>query len=395
MIISNFHAKQVKVYSLLSVLFFFAYCKKDSITEIQPQKFAADSTSTLSLRDQSLGLTGVTSASYYIEKSLPSGYVKDGSRDYTSYIQSALNKYSNLVFPAFPIMVNDKGLVIGSNKTITFLTGSKLILKPTSLATYNILRISGSTNITLYNPVIVGDRAKHIGTTGEAGVGLAIRGSSYITVYSPNVTNCWGDGIYIGQVENKINCKNIVIKNAVLKKNRRDGISIISVDGLTLESCYAGYSDGTSPYCGINFEANNPSCVMKNINVTNAVTEYNLGNGIQIGTKRMLGQGDRSVSFTFTNHVDTKSGQLAFKAVCTSTTPASTGVMSGLIKVVNPSWKYTQAVPMYYSTNQPNYKLYISSPDVYNPSSSLLSWSQISAIFDRGTVGTGTLTLTK
>jgi len=82
---------------------------------------------------------------------LPAGYVKDGSRDYTSYLQAAINKYSNLVFPAFPIMVNANGLTIPSNKTITFLTGSTIVFKPTLLATYNILKISGSTNVTLYN----------------------------------------------------------------------------------------------------------------------------------------------------------------------------------------------------------------------------------------------------
>jgi len=135
----------------------------------------------------------------------------------------------------------------------------------------------------------MGDRLKHIDTSGEGGVGIGIRGASNITLHTPNVRECWGDIIYVGQLNNIINCKNIVIKNAYLKRNRRDGISIISVDGLILENCYAGYTDGTAPFCGINFEANNPSCVMKNINVTNAKTENNLGNGIQIGTKRMLG----------------------------------------------------------------------------------------------------------
>ena len=392
MIKVNFHAKQVRIYSLLSALFFFTYCKKDSMTEIQPQKFATDSS--LSLRSQSLALSGAISTSYYVEKSLPAGYVKDGTRDYTSYLQAAINRYSNLVFPAFPIMVNSSGLTIPSNKTITFLIGSKIVLKPTSLATYDIIDIAGATNVTLYNPVVVGDRLKHLGTEGESGVGIGIRGSSLITIYSPNVSNCWGDGIYIGQVDSKINCKTIVIKDAKLTKNRRDGISIISVDGLILENCYAGYTDGTAPFCGINFEANNPSCIMKNINVTNAKTENNLGNGIQIGTKRMLGEGNRTVALTFTNHVDSGSGKLPFKAVCTSTTAASTGIMYGDIKVINPTWKFLGEVPLYYSTNQSNYKLYISSPDVYK-SSTLLSWAQMDAAFARGTVGTGSLTLVK
>jgi hypothetical protein len=248
-----------------------------------------------------LAATGVIATSYYIEKSLPAGYVKDGTVDYTSYIQAAINNNSNIVFPVFPILINEKGLIIGSNKTITFLTGSKLLLKPNAAIYYNVLKISSVTNVTLYNPVIVGDRYKHLGTTGEAGSGIGIRGSSNITVYSPNVSECWGDGIYIGQVSSVANCKTIVIKDAVLTKNRRTGMTVVSVDGLTLDNCYAAYSDGVQPLSGINFEVNNTACVMNNIQVTNAKTEYNLGNGIQVGLKRILGSGDRTVDLTFTN----------------------------------------------------------------------------------------------
>ena len=389
MIKVNFHAKQVRICSLLSVLFFFTYCKKDSMTEIQPQKIAADSS--LSLRNQSLALSGAISTSYYVEKSLPAGYVKDGTRDYTSYLQAAINRYSNLVFPAFPIMVNSSGLTIPSNKTITFLTGSKIVLKPTSLATYDIIDIAGATNVTLYNPVVVGDRLKHIGTVGESGVGIGIRGSSLVTIYSPNVSNCWGDGIYIGQVDSKINCKTIVIKDAKLTKNRRDGISIISVDGLTLENCYAAYTDGTSPFCGINFEANNPSCVMTNINVTNAKTEFNLGSGIQIGIKRMLGQGNRTVSMNFLNHVDNKSGLRSFKAACNYITTATSGIMYADIKVANPTWNVPVMSPLFFSTNQKNFKMSISSPDVYDPT--LLSWAQTVTAIKEAVGGSGLLSI--
>ena len=100
------------------------------------------------------------------------------------------------------------------------------------------------------------------------------------------------------------------------------------------------------------------------------------------------------MALTITNHVDSGSGKLSFKAVCTSTTAASTGIMYGDIKVINPTWKFLGEVSLYYSTNQSNYKLYISSPDVYK-SSTLLTWAQMDAAFARGTVGTGSLTLVK
>jgi hypothetical protein len=250
--------------SLIICIFLFAECKKDNLY-LSPTLDSKLRNTEGGIKLAALSADGITSSSYYLVNSLPFGYVKDGSRDYTSYVQAAINKYSNIVFPGFPILVNDGGITIGSNKTITFAEGSEIRLKGTSSSSYNILNIYGATNVTLYNPVIVGDRNSHIGTSGEYGMGIGIRGSTDVTIYSPKVTNCWGDGIYIGQINNSVNCKNIVIKDAYLKKNRRDGISIISVDGLLLDNIYAGYTDGTAPFCGINFEANNSKCEFKNI----------------------------------------------------------------------------------------------------------------------------------
>ena len=388
----NFQVKSIRSLLFLSILI-FSNCKKDDISTIKPEKLTTNTS--FSAKENMLAATGVIATSYYIEKSLPAGYVKDGTVDYTSYIQAAINNNSNIVFPVFPILINEKGLIIGSNKTITFLTGSKLLLKPNAAIYYNVLKISSVTNVTLYNPVIVGDRYKHLGTTGEAGSGIGIRGSSNITVYSPNVSECWGDGIYIGQVSSVANCKTIVIKDAVLTKNRRTGMTVVSVDGLTLDNCYAAYSDGVQPLSGINFEVNNTACVMNNIQVINAKTEYNLGNGIQVGLKRILGSGDRTVDLTFTNHIDTKSANCGFKAVCSSTTLASAGILYSTIKVINPTYRAATAIPFYYSTNQTNFNLSVSSPDIYNTSSVLLSYDAASALLKKNTSGLGTLTVTQ
>ncbi len=199
----------------------------------------------------------------------------------------------------------------------------------------------------------------------------------------------------MGQISALTNCKSITIKDAVLKKNRRTGMTVVSVDGLTLDNCYAAYSDGVQPLCGINFEVNNTACVMKNIQVTNAKTEYNLGNGIQVGLKRILGAGDRTVDLTFTNHIDTKSANCGFKAVCTSTTLASAGILYSTIKLVNPTWRASTAIPFYFSTNQANFQLFVSSPDIYNTSSTLLSFTSASALLKKNTAGLGKLTVTQ
>ena len=326
------------------------------------------------VRSKGIAASGITSSSYYLEKSLPSGYVKDGSKDYTSYVQAAVSRYSNIVFPAFPILVNDKGINIASNKVITFLPGSQVLLKGSSKAAYNIFNISGASNITLYNPVIVGDRSSHTSKGGEAGMGIAIRGSNNVTLYNAQISNCWGDGIYIGQTNSKVISKNIVIKDATLRKNRRDGISIIAVDGLLMDNVYAGFSDGTAPMCGINFEPNNPACEIKNVRINNPKTEAN-ENGIQVGTKRMIGSSNKNTDITITNHVDEGSTRYAVKLMCN---PSTSGKQNGLVNIINPTWNRSKLnIPLYLNTNQANFKTAVSSPAVTNTSGTVLPYAAV------------------
>src|SRR5690606_19325967 len=40
-----------------------------------------------------------------IENFLPKNYVKDGTVDYTNYLQKVLNENKNVVFPNFPIRI--------------------------------------------------------------------------------------------------------------------------------------------------------------------------------------------------------------------------------------------------------------------------------------------------
>ena len=65
-----------------------------------------------------------TSGSIMLTDYLPRNFVRDGSMDYTSFIQIALIKNPNIVFPDFPVLINDSGLEIPSNRTLTFLKGS-------------------------------------------------------------------------------------------------------------------------------------------------------------------------------------------------------------------------------------------------------------------------------
>lgn len=324
---------------------------------------------------------------------LPKGYVTDGSQDYTSYVQYAINENLELEFPEFPIAVNDRGLFLKSNQTLSFLKGSEIRLLASNKAVYNIFRINELHNVTLLNPVIIGDSKTHMGLEGEGGVGIGIRGSKNITLVKPNVRECWGDGIYIGQAQSRINSENIVIKGAYLKRNRRSGLTVVSIDGIIVSGIYAGYSNGVAPMCGINFEPNNPECIMRGIVINAATTARNGGQGIQIGLREMVGKGDRFVDFQFNGHTDTMS-KLGFKQVASPKDGIELGQIIGKVTVSNAKWEGSKSgFPMYYSTNQPKFDLIMNKITVIDADGNICPKDELPKLIKRCVQGIGKYTL--
>ena len=320
------------------------------------------------------GHAGEQSKAFKIENILPKGYVKDGSVDYTSYVQLALSKHKQIVFPGFPILVNDEGLKIGSDRTITFLEGSEIRLKPSAKKSYEILSIKDARNVTLINPVVVGDWDKHIGTEGEWGNGIKIGGSSNVTLYNPKVSNCWGDGIYISATKSGVP-KNIRIVNAFLKKNRRNGLSVISVDGLVLESPYSGYNDGISPRAGIDIEPNKSYDEIKNVKIFNPKTEKNGGSAISIGLNKLYGRGDKNVSIEIRNHVDHGSRNGLLISCSTKKSVAGEKII-GNVTVMDPLWQKNFKQPLsVYKLREPNLKLSVTNPQLVDLEGKKLSKS--------------------
>ena len=391
MIITNYSAtKLLFSICLTSSVLLFSQCKKDEALQKEETSQNQNLIGALALPGENrIAATTAPVGSYNIQNSLPSGYVKDGSKDYTAYIQTALDKYSNIAFPGFPILVNDLGLRVGSNKTITFLDGSEIRLKGTSKSSYNIIDIRGATNVTLIDPVIIGDRNNHSGTSGESGVGIGIRGSSNITLTNPKISNCWGDGLYIG-VNDNVGSKLITVNGGFAKNNRRDGVSIISVDGFKVDNFYAGFNAGTSPQCGINFEPNSPKDELKNIVFNNLVTEGNPGYGVQMGLTNMYGSGNKYIDVTFNNHVD-KQSKKAMKFSAYTSKRSGSEVISANVIYNNPSWKQSPLTPtdiIAIALFEQAQKLTIITPTIISASGSTLSQSastsMLSRLFNRG-----------
>lgn len=238
--------------------------------------------------------TNLSTTEYYdLTKALPKNHKKDGTIDYTSFIQNGINKYSKVKMPDFPVATT--GLVLKSNSNLYFQKNSSLILIPTNKSRYEILRIHGVSNIKVYNPKLIGDRTKHLGKGGEWGYGIDIRGAENVTIINPSISNCWGDGIIISNSKlgvkagkKLLSTSNITISGGVLDYNRRNGLTIIEGNKIIIENLLIKNTMGTSPQAALMIEPDNSSHEINDIIIRNITTINN----------------PRSLAFNFNNFMD-------------------------------------------------------------------------------------------
>ena len=189
-------------------------------------------------------------------------YISEG--DY--YIEPNLNK-------------NWKGHVITPNSnTIIYLNGH-IIIKPTSLTNYSIVVLRNVHNVFIKGyGTITGDIETHTGASGEWGYGLEFDAAINCGVEGITIEKCWGDGIYLGAHEDNYVSyisRNIIINNVILDSNRRQGISICSVDGLVLSNSKiinTGTIEVISPGANIDIEKDlGDRAYLGNINICNCL----------------------------------------------------------------------------------------------------------------------------
>jgi hypothetical protein len=240
------------------------------------------------------------------------GATGSDSTDVTSKIQSAINDASSkgtaLSFPAGTYWINPAtGLTIPSNMTIWFDQGATVKALGTSSSTYFMLKIWNATNVKILGyPTLVGDKTLHVGTGGESGMGFGLANSSNVLIENANVTNCWGDGIYIGDNTGAAvpYNKDITVLNSIFDANRRQGMSVISAVNLTVKNCKFTNTTGNTagPCAGVDFEPNRVNQLFQNVNFDSCTFTNNQGHGIW-GDFYYINASANPVSINITNSI--------------------------------------------------------------------------------------------
>src|SRR5690606_17863655 len=150
-----------------------------------------------------------------------------------------------------------------------------------------------------------------------------------VEILEPDISKCWGDGIYVGVRLPKGGtdemgdfaaadwCSNVRITGGKIESCRRNNISVISVDGFWLNgtaSLNAGDgADGTNPKAGIDIEPNSHEGRLANVHVIGLKTSGCGKSGIQLGP-RELNSSSHPVSIEIAGHVsdgDAKSMEIS------------------------------------------------------------------------------------
>lgn len=176
-------------------------------------------------------------------------------------------------------------LLVKSNTVIT-LEGT-IHLLPNNLRGCYVINVKGANNVTIKGSgSVIGDRLSHTGTIGEWGHGINLDSSTNVKISGINVSNCWGDCIYVGT-----NSSDVVIEGCNLSRGRRQGISITSGKRIRISNCDITEISGTPPQFAIDVEPNKDLFVddvlIENVRVSNCFggfLSFGGASGASIGT---------------------------------------------------------------------------------------------------------------
>lgn len=212
----------------------------------------------------------------------------DGATDDTAAIQRALDDLGAaggvvLIEPGIYMIDAGTSLRMRSRSSLHLSEGAVLRCISNSLAHYAIITVEGVEDVRVSGGRIEGDRSSHGATDGEWGHGIAVLGSHSVTIERCQVSDCWGDGLYVGPSGGPSGkpSAGITIDSVKCHENRRQGLSVTAASRVVIRNSAFTKTGGTAPACGIDIEPGKTASA-SDIKVENCDCSGNEGSGITV-----------------------------------------------------------------------------------------------------------------
>ncbi|AND69810.1 hypothetical protein ATSB10_23560 [Dyella thiooxydans] len=217
------------------------------------------------------------------------GALGDGVHNDTAAFQAAINALPStggtIVVPPGRYMIDaTRSISLRSHTRLKMDVAAQLVAFPNSQSRYYVVKAWKLTDVEISGGQIVGDRVRHVGTAGEWGMGLDILASSKVYVHDLKVSDCWGDGIYVGAIGSPgsaVPSSDVTLNRVSSSNNRRQGLSFGPVARAYVVNSTFLNSNGTAPQAGIDIEPSTQGN-SKDVRIEASTMTGNLGNGLEL-----------------------------------------------------------------------------------------------------------------
>ena len=213
----------------------------------------------------------------------------DGNNDDTDAIQAAIDALpaggGTVHVPAGTYMIDAaRAINLRSNVRLEMADEARLTASPNGLKRYHVIKVWRADNAQIVGGRIVGERNQHLASEGEWGYGINISASRNVTVTGTHISDCWGDGIWIGALGKGASADlsmDVTVQNVVCDNNRRQGMSIGPCQRVRIINCTFSGTHGTKPESGIDLEPMNQGDV-RDVLIEGCTLTGNHGCGVEI-----------------------------------------------------------------------------------------------------------------
>src|SRR5688500_10884357 len=162
------------------------------------------------------------------------GAIGDGVHNDTAAVQAAINALpadgGTVYVPGGTYMIDAvRNVRLRSQMHLQLAHDARLVAIPNSADRSYVLNVYKVSDVEISGGQIVGERDQHMGTTGEWGHAIMVRGSRRVTVRDIHLSRCWGDGLSIGgaaATTGTIPSEDVVVTNIVATGNRRQAVTV-------------------------------------------------------------------------------------------------------------------------------------------------------------------------